>query len=177
MATETESSDSTTEPAEMAETETEGTNEAADETSDQAEDDAQSEKTDDANAAAAKRALLADLHKERREAKAAKARVAELEAQVAELAPAKETADAVQTRYDRLEAFLLAVGGPVSEALDSRSLTTKLFETDDDISSIVKDWQKANPSATTQALGSKTTPVHALNSDGLESALKTALGI
>lgn len=103
---------------------------------------------------AAKAPLLADLQKERKAAKASKDRVTELEAQVTELAPVKETLDAVQARYDRLEAFLVEVGGPLSKALDSRSFTRDLFDSDKDISEIVKQWHKDNPSATAAALGS-----------------------
>ena len=159
MATEDQSSDSTTDEAETAETEaTEDTEQLADvETTDQAEADTSNDSTadqQDDTASAAKKALLADLHGARQRAKTAEARVAELDAQVAELAPVKETLDAVQARYDRLEAFMLAVGGPVSQALDSRSFTQKLFETEEDVSKIVKEWHGANPSATSAALSS-----------------------
>lgn len=68
--------------------------------------------------------------------------------------PTQEALDTLQTRYDRLEEFLQAAGGPLSKALDSRTFTRDLFESDKDIAEIVKDWQKANPTATSQALGS-----------------------
>lgn len=68
--------------------------------------------------------------------------------------PSQEAVDTLQTRYDRLEAFLQAAGGPLGKALDSRSFTKALFETETDITDLVKDWHKANPSATSAALGS-----------------------
>lgn len=68
--------------------------------------------------------------------------------------PTKEAVETLQTRYDRLEAFLQEAGGPLGRALDSRSFTRDLFETDKDISTLVKEWNRANPSATSQALGS-----------------------
>ena len=49
---------------------------------------------------------------------------------------------------------MLAVGGPVSQALDSRSFTQKLFETEEDVNKIVKEWHGANPSATSAVLSS-----------------------
>lgn len=61
---------------------------------------------------------------------------------------------ALQTQYSRLESFLSAVGGPLSKALDSKSFTTKLFESDTEIDTLVKEWYAANPSATSTALGS-----------------------
>ncbi|QKY80242.1 scaffolding protein [Microbacterium phage Leafus] len=67
--------------------------------------------------------------------------------------PTAEALATLQTRYDRLEAFLLAAGGPISKALDSRTFTKSLFETEDDIEALVKQWHKDNPSATAAALG------------------------
>lgn len=68
--------------------------------------------------------------------------------------PTQEALDTLQTRYDRLEAFLTAAGGPIGKALDSRTFTRDLFESDTDITALVKDWHKANPTATSQALSS-----------------------
>lgn len=68
--------------------------------------------------------------------------------------PSQEALDTLQTRYDRLEEFLGAVGGPLSKALDSRTFTRDLFETDKNIADLVKDFAKANPTATSTALGS-----------------------
>lgn len=68
--------------------------------------------------------------------------------------PTQEAVDTLQTRYDRLEQFLQAAGGPLGKALDSRTFTRDLFETDKDIADLVKDWNRANPSATSTALGS-----------------------
>ena len=65
---------------------------------------------------------------------------------------APEALQTLQTRYDRLEAFAQAVG--LGKALDSRTFTRDLFETDKDIAGLVKDFNKANPSATSTALSS-----------------------
>ena len=158
----TQSSDSTTgstETDDQSNTDQQG--QTTDETSgqdgqqDQSQEDAtgDSPKQDDKKDPA-KQALLADLHKERKSLKAANTELTALKTQVAELAPVKETLDAVQAKYDRLEAFLQAAGGPLGKALDSRTFTKDLFETDKDIADIVKDWNKANPTATSTALGS-----------------------
>ena len=80
-----------------------------------------------------------------------------LNATTAELTTTKETLDGVQKRYDRLEEFLSKVGGPLGKALDSKSFTTKLFETNDDIGELVKLWLQDNPSKTTVALSSDST--------------------
>jgi len=102
----------------------------------------------------AKAALLADLHSARTARKTAQDKVTALEATVAELSPVKETLDAVQRRSDRLEEFISTAGGPLGKALDSKSFTTALFDTDEDITEIVKKWNASNPSATSTALGS-----------------------
>jgi hypothetical protein len=98
--------------------------------------------------------LRADLNKKQQEFISASSERDALKAEVAKLTPVQETLDAVQTRYDRLESFLQAVGGPLGKALDSKSFTTQLFESDKDINDIVKDWNRANPTATASALGS-----------------------
>ncbi|AUX83155.1 scaffolding protein [Microbacterium phage Redfield] len=68
--------------------------------------------------------------------------------------PTAEALATLQTRYDRLEAFLIAAGGPISKALDSRTFTKALFESEKvDIDELVKQWHKDNPSATAAALG------------------------
>lgn len=82
------------------------------------------------------------------------AKVTELEGKVTELTTKAESADKVQAKYDRLEAFLTELGGTASRALDSRSFTDALFNSDKDIKSIVAQWNKDNPSATSAALGS-----------------------
>ena len=92
MSTENPSSESTTEttetvdpttettaPAEMAGAETPGTETAT-------PDEQETQQPDPAKAS-----LLADLHKERSDRKTAQSRVVELEGQVAELAPMKDT--------------------------------------------------------------------------------------
>lgn len=90
------------------------------------------------------------------EARAQAAKTTELETQLGER-PTKEAIETLQTRYDRLEGFLSAVGGPLARALDSRTFTRDLFETDKDIEDLVKAWNKSNPSATSQALSSQST--------------------
>lgn len=86
------------------------------------------------------------------EANAKATKVTQLEEQLAQR-PTQEALDTLQTRYDRLEAFAQAVG--IGKALDSRTFTRDLFETDKDIAQLVKDWNKNNPSATSQALAGK----------------------
>ncbi|QIN93831.1 scaffolding protein [Microbacterium phage Alakazam] len=86
------------------------------------------------------------------EANARAKKVTELETELGNR-PTQEALDTLQTRYDRLEAFAQAVG--LGKALDSRTFTRDLFESDKDIETLVKDWNKANPSATSQALGGK----------------------
>lgn len=81
------------------------------------------------------------------------AQATKLEEDIAKL-PSQAAMDTLQTRYDRLEEFLGAVGGPLSKALDSRTFTRDLFETDKDITELVKEFSKANPTATSSALGS-----------------------
>ena len=100
------------------------------------------------------RSSLADLNKERKDSQTAKAAFTELTTEVEKLRPVQATLDAVQARYDRLEEFLQAVGGPMGKALDSKTFTTALFETTDNITDIVKKWNVANPTATSTALGS-----------------------
>lgn len=87
------------------------------------------------------------------EARAQAAKVTKLEADL-NARPTPEALTTLQTRYDRLESFLQGVGGPLSKALDSRTFTRDLFESDKPIGDLLKDWNKANPSATTTALSS-----------------------
>lgn len=89
----------------------------------------------------------------RSSSQAHQAKVTELETKIAELTTKAESTDTVQGKFDRLEAFLLALPGPLGKALDSRSFTDALFNSDKSIEDILKDWQRANPTATSQALG------------------------
>lgn len=102
---------------------------------------------------AADKAKLAQARTEIAELRAKSAEVTKLEEELGKR-PTVEALETLQTRYDRLEEFLQEVGGPLSKALDSRTFTRDLFETDKDIAELVKAWHKANPSATSQALGS-----------------------
>lgn len=167
MATKDQQSDSATDSTETDEQDNTATDQStADETSSEETQDSQSQEQQDNESASsdttqqdgkkdpAKAALLADLHKERKDRQTAQARVAELEGKESELTSTKETLEAVQAKYDRLEGFLQAAGGPLGRALDSRSFTRDLFETDKDIADIVTEWNKNNPSATSAALGS-----------------------
>lgn len=95
---------------------------------------------------------LSNVKTELAEANAKVKKVAELETELASR-PTQEALDTLQARYDRLEAFLQAAGGDISKALDSRSFTRDLFESDKDIATLVKDWNKAHPSTTSTALG------------------------
>lgn len=101
-------------------------------------------------------ALLKDLVKERKSRQALQAKLAELERSQSDLAKQAEALTALQTKYDRLEAFLAAMGGEVSELLDSRKFSTALFDSDTKIESLVEDWRKAHPSTATKALGAQT---------------------
>ncbi|QKN87768.1 scaffolding protein [Microbacterium phage Nebulous] len=86
------------------------------------------------------------------EARAKAGKVTELETELA-ARPTPEALDTLQKRNDRLEEFVIAVG--LGRALDSRTFTRDLFESDKPVDQLVKDWNKANPSATSQALGGK----------------------
>lgn len=97
---------------------------------------------------------LATQKEELKQLRPAGAKVAELETKITELTAQAETATAIQAKYDRLESFLSAVGGPLSKALDSKSFTTALFESDTDVAELVTKWHKDNPSATSAALNS-----------------------
>jgi hypothetical protein len=99
------------------------------------------------------KAKLATVRTELTEARAQAGRVTQLENELKER-PSKEALETLQSRYDRLEEFLQGIGGPVSKALDSRSFTKALFESDTDVASLIKDFAKANPNATSTALGS-----------------------
>jgi len=102
---------------------------------------------------AAQKASIASQKSEITELRAKSAKVTQLEEDL-NARPSTEAVETLQTRYDRLEAFLQAAGGPLGKALDSRTFTKALFETTEDITDIVKSWNAANPTATSTALGS-----------------------
>ena len=102
---------------------------------------------------ATQKAAIASHKSEIAELRAKSKKVTELETELT-ARPSQEAVDTLQSRYDRLESFLQAVGGPLSKALDSRSFTTKLFESDENVQDLVKQWHRDNPSATSTALGS-----------------------
>jgi len=90
-----------------------------------------------------------------REAQAQAAKTTQLEEELGKR-PTTEAIETLQTRYDRLEAFAQAVG--LGKALDSRTFTRDLFETDKDIKTLVREFNQANPSATSSALASTANP-------------------
>lgn len=100
-----------------------------------------------------KESLLRDLRGERDKRQALTAEVQTLKNQLTTAEKAVEELDSLQTRYDRLEAFLTHADGDLGRALDSKTFTAALFESDKDIDEIVSDWHTANPSATSKALG------------------------
>lgn len=93
---------------------------------------------------------LAKANTELAEARAQAGKVTKLEEDLGKR-PTTEAMETLQTRYDRLEEFVLAVG--LGKALDSRTFTKDLFESDTDINTLVKQWHRDNPSATSEALG------------------------
>lgn len=138
-------------------------------TEDSSANGSQQQSTTDEPQVVSKDAKLPDDHPVVKQLKSDKDKLAKANAELAELRaksadstkleeelakrPTQEALDTLQTRYDRLEAFLVAAGGPIGRALDSRTFTRDLFETDKDIDALVKDWHKNNPSATSTALG------------------------
>lgn len=116
---------------------------------------------------------ISSLKTELTEARAKSAQVTKLE-QERDARPTQEALDTLQTRYDRLEAFLVAAGGPLGKALDSRTFTRDLFESDKDIDTLVKDWHKNNPSATATALGSGAAAPKADTKSNMNELLRAA---
>lgn len=78
---------------------------------------------------------------------------ADLATATAELTSVKAELTSTQAKYGRLESFLTSLGGPIGKALDSKTFSTALFESDTDITELVTKWHKDNPSATSAALG------------------------
>lgn len=99
-----------------------------------------------------KESLLADLHKERNRRRELTTKLEEAESKVTQSADLTEKYETLEKRYGRLEAFLTNFGGSIGKAMDSRSFTEKLFNSDADISEIVNSWHKDNPSQTSSAL-------------------------
>lgn len=95
------------------------------------------------------KAKLASVRQELAEARTQAASAAKLQEEL-DKRPTPEALETLQTRYDRLEEFVLAVG--LGKALDSRTFTKSLFESDTDVAQLVKDWHKSNPTATSSAL-------------------------
>jgi riboflavin biosynthesis pyrimidine reductase len=101
---------------------------------------------------ASQKTEIATLKTELTDLRAKAGKASQLETDLA-ARPTQESFDALTTRNERLEAFLQAIGGPISKALDSKTFTTQLFETDSDIKTIVKEFLANNPTATQAALG------------------------
>lgn len=123
---------------------------------------------------ATQKANLKSAQSELTELRSKSQKVTQLETELA-ARPSQEAVDTLQTRYDRLEAFLQAAGGPLGKALDSRTFTKNLFETDTDIDTLVKKWHQDNPSATSQALGSAAAAPAGSRPD-INAALRAAAG-
>lgn len=102
---------------------------------------------------AAQKEELKQLRPTAQQAKDLERQVTELQTAKTEAEQVKAKAEATQAKYDRLEAFLMKAGGPLARALDSRSFTQALFESDTDVAELVTKWHKDNPSATSHALG------------------------
>lgn len=99
-----------------------------------------------------KRALLADLYKERSARKSLSSQVKELTQRLEELDPLQTELDQIKSRYARLEEFILNSDSSLARALDSRKVTSRLYETDDSIDDILSDWNKSNPTHTSRVL-------------------------
>ena len=99
-----------------------------------------------------KKALLADLYKERTARKELQSQLSDVTKQLEELTGASEELEALTKKYQRLEQFILGSNTDIGKALDSRTLTQRLFESDDEIDSILQDWHKDNPTTTSRAL-------------------------
>lgn len=101
-----------------------------------------------------KHSLLADLHKERSTRKSLQEKVAELEKENSKNSEVAEKYKLLQTRYARLEEFVLQSGTVLENILDSRSFSEKLFDSDIDVKELVKEWNSKHPSKMTEALRS-----------------------
>ena len=97
------------------------------------------------------KAKLASVRTELAEARSQAAQATKLQAEL-DASPTAEALATLQTRYDRLEAFAQAVG--LGKALDSRTFTRDLFESDTKVEDLVKAWNRDHPTATSTALGS-----------------------
>lgn len=89
--------------------------------------------------------VLADLVKERKRRQELQQQVDKLSTDLAEALKDKDKLDTLSKRHTRLEALLTAEGSQFAELLDSKKFSTKLYETDDDVATILKDWLKTKP--------------------------------
>lgn len=89
--------------------------------------------------------VLADLVKERKRRQELQQQVDKLSTDLAEALKDKDKLDSLTKRHTRLEALLTAEGSQFAELLDSRKFTTKLYETEDDVNTILQDWLKTQP--------------------------------
>lgn len=158
MATEIKPSDSATDSTETVDQKADESTETPQVDEDTSQDPNASADGDDKQETpeedASKKALLADLYKERNDRKALQAQVDKLTADASTLTDSAAQLTTVQRKYDRLEEFLLKSGSPLGKALDSMSFAKRLFDGDEDVAEIVKSWNKDNPSLTQVALGS-----------------------
>lgn len=106
----------------------------------------------------AKQTLLADLHKVRDQKRELTKQLEEANQKLTEAQEASAKLDSLQARYDRLEQFVLQAGGDIAKALDSRSFSSKLFDSEEPIEELASQWRTEHPSVTSTALGSSASP-------------------
>lgn len=86
--------------------------------------------------------VLADLVKERKRRQELQQQVDKLSTDLAEALKDKDKLDSLSKRHTRLEALLAAEGSQFAELMDSKKFTSKLYETEDDVNTILQDWLK-----------------------------------
>lgn len=89
--------------------------------------------------------VLADLVKERKKRQELQQQVDKLSTDLAEALKAKDSLDKLSKRHTRLEALLSADGSQFANLMDSKKFTSKLYDTEDDVAGILKDWLKTQP--------------------------------
>ena len=101
---------------------------------------------------ARKRILLADLHRERTRRKEIQQQMTTLQAQLDAQGDLSKELEAYKRKLSRMESLMAATGSDIRGILDSRSASQRLWETDDDVRDIIKDWYQANPASVSRAL-------------------------
>lgn len=90
--------------------------------------------------------VLADLVKERKKRQELQQQVDKLSSDLAEALKDKDKLDTLSKRHTRLEALLSVEGSQFANLMDSKKFTSKLYDTEDDVATILKDWLKTQPS-------------------------------